>query len=144
MHSPLEDLYPVTCPFCKILDFYPAPSSSTGIIPTGSSPDAPLAYVILNTPQVVAFLDHAPISRGHVLVIIREHREKIADLRVKEGQAIGSWLGVLSRAVIGAVAPPDEDAEKLKDDVGDWNIVQNNGMLRMISGLLNAFDKIHS
>lgn len=131
--SPLDDLYPVTCPFCGIIKAYPAPASPADIIPTSAStaPDAPTAYVILNTPNVLAFLDHAPISRGHVLVIIREHREKIADLKIAEGAAIGSWLGVLSRAVIGSVAAPDaqgRDVEELADDVGDWNIVQNNGM----------------
>lgn len=146
--SPVDDLYPVTCPFCDIVKAYPAPASTANIIPTAAStaPDAPTAYVILNTPKILAFLDHAPISRGHVLVIIREHREKIADLKVDEGQAIGAWLGVISRAVIGSVAAPDADGryiEELQDDVGDWNIVQNNGVYSL-SRTLQLDTQTHS
>ena len=38
-------------------------------------------------------------------------------LRVSEGAALGSWLPVVSRAVMRA----------LGRDGGDWNVVQNNG-----------------
>ena len=67
---------------------------------------------------------------------MRPHREKLSDVRVEEGEAVGRWLGVVSRAVVGAVGEDEgeggggtgvvgggrEDA-----DVGDWNVVQNNG-----------------
>ena len=68
---------------------------------------------------------------------MRPHREKLSDVRVEEGEAVGRWLGVVSRAVVGAVGGDEgeggggtgvvggggrEDA-----DVGDWNVVQNNG-----------------
>lgn len=75
-------------------------------------------------------------------------------MRVKEGEALGRWLGVVSRAVVGAVSGEggdreggsgkrergengdgnggvgDEEGEGDGDgdgDVGDWNVVQNNG-----------------
>ena len=63
-----------------------------------------------------------------MLVVVRAHREKLGDVRVEEGEAVGRWLGVVSRAVVGAVregeAGEGEDADL---DVGDWNVVQNNG-----------------
>lgn len=65
----------------------------------------------------MAFLDIMPITAGHVLVIPRPHREKLMHLRGSEGAALGSWLPVVSRAVMRA----------LGRDGGDWNVVQNNG-----------------
>lgn len=64
---------------------------------------------------------------------------------MEEGEAVGRWLGVVSRAVVGAVkegsderdgekerrGKEDEDEDEDGDedvDVGDWNVVQNNGM----------------
>lgn len=81
---------------------------------------------------MLAFLDHAPISRGHVLLATRAHREKLSDVTVEEGRALGAWLGVVSRAVVGAVA--EGEAEEEGDGFegaggGDWNVVQNNGMI---------------
>lgn len=51
-----------------------------------------------------------------------------------EGEALGRWLGVLSRAVVGSVREEwwdGEDDINIGDDVdvGDWNVVQNNGTL---------------
>lgn len=69
----------------------------------------------------MAFLDHAPISRGHVLLATRQHREKVSEVSLEEGAAVGRWLGVVCRAVAG-VALGMERAEE-----GDWNVVQNNG-----------------
>jgi histidine triad (HIT) family protein len=51
-----------TCPFCRILD---------GQIP---------AYVVLDEPLVLAFLDQRPVFPGHVLLIPKQHYETIADL----------------------------------------------------------------
>lgn len=65
-------------------------------------------------------------------MVVREHREKLSDVRVEEGEAVGRWLGVVSRAVVGAVKEDEkgggvEDGEGEDVDVGDWNVVQNNG-----------------
>lgn len=68
-----------------------------------------------------------------MLVVVREHREKLGDVRVEEGEAVGRWLGVVSRAVVGAVREGEagegerERGEDADLDVGDWNVVQNNG-----------------
>jgi len=86
-------------------------------------------------------------------VVVRRHREKLGDVRVEEGGAVGRWLGVVSRAVVGAVARRGEEEsggelgeapglrrggraerhgaeleeEDEEEDVGHWNVVQNNG-----------------
>lgn len=38
------------------------------------------AEVVLSTPQVVAFLDHRPVFKGHVLVVPREHVDTLTEL----------------------------------------------------------------
>ena len=69
---------------------------------------------------------------------MRPHREKLSDVRVEEGEAVGRWLGVVSRAVVGAVGEDEGDdgtgvvggrGGREDADVGDWNVVQNNGAL---------------
>ena len=68
-----------------------------------------------------------------MLVVVRNHREKLGDVGVKEGAEVGRWLGVISRAVVGSVRGDElgnnvGEEEKGEGDVGDWNVVQNNGM----------------
>lgn len=74
---------------------------------------------------------------------MRPHREKLGEVRVQEGEALGRWLGIVSRAVVGAVSEENEgggkrergenrgwvrgEGEEEDLDVGDWNVVQNNG-----------------
>jgi histidine triad (HIT) family protein len=50
------------CIFCKIRD---------GEIP---------AHVVMDEPDVLAFLDQRPVFEGHVLVIPRAHHETVMDL----------------------------------------------------------------
>ncbi|HET9728421.1 MAG TPA: HIT family protein [Acidimicrobiia bacterium] len=38
------------------------------------------AHVVLDTPAVLAFLDHRPVFKGHVLVIPREHVVTLPEL----------------------------------------------------------------
>ncbi|MCJ1359245.1 MAG: Histidine triad nucleotide-binding protein 2, mitochondrial [Icmadophila ericetorum] len=123
---PLFPSHSSDCPFCKIASAHPPsnPAKPT----TLSAPPEPHStlsgtptYILLSTPRVMAFLDHAPISRGHVLVATRQHREKLSDISIEEGAAVGRWLGIVCRAVAG-VALGLECAEE-----GDWNVVQNNG-----------------
>ena len=128
-----------SCPFCAISASFPpssiplsaspaSPSNTSGTSPFYYSPnppnpspyaDPPLAYTVLSTPYLLAFLDHAPIARGHLLVTTRQHREKLSDVPVSEAAALGSWLPLLSRVVAQSI----EEGE-----VADWNVVQNNGM----------------
>ena len=68
------------------------------------------------------------MSRGHVLVATRAHREKVSDVSMAEGRALGAWLGVVSRAAVRSVGLTGGDGEGGGDGVGDWNIVQNNGI----------------
>lgn len=139
------------CPFCAIAwatapstapltpdSFPPLPSASSPTSPY--EPSAPIAYTLLSTPHVLAFLDHAPITRGHTLVIVRAHREKLSDVSVEEGGSVGRWLGVMSRAVLAAVKADDREPEEAerKKNVGDWNVVQNNGMSYARCGSMRA------
>jgi diadenosine tetraphosphate (Ap4A) HIT family hydrolase len=105
------------CPFCLIgSDIPPSAEPSTVHSPIGS------AYPVLSTPLVVAFLDIAPVSGGHLLVCPRQHCGKITDLTALESAAIGFWLPVLSRAVMRAVGAGTD---------GSWNILQANGKRAM-------------
>ncbi|KAH7136331.1 HIT domain protein [Dactylonectria macrodidyma] len=101
------------CPFCLIASGIP-PSPKPSILksPIGS------AYPVLSTPLVVAFLDIAPISAGHILVCPREHRTKSTEMTPIESAAIGFWLPVLSRAVMRVIWGGTE---------GSWNVLQANG-----------------
>ncbi|KAK0105230.1 hypothetical protein ONS95_004378 [Cadophora gregata] len=102
------------CPFCMIASSTP-PSSNPAIInsPHGS------AYPVLSTPFVVAFLDIAPLSPGHLLVCPRRHAVKATEMTVAESMALGFWLPVLTRAVLKSVGKTPEEAS--------WNILQANG-----------------
>jgi histidine triad (HIT) family protein len=50
------------CPFCAIA--------------AGGTP----ADLVLDTPDIVAFLDHRPLFKGHTLVVPRAHVETLRDL----------------------------------------------------------------
>ncbi|KAH7131549.1 HIT-like domain-containing protein [Dactylonectria estremocensis] len=108
-----------SCPFCAIADAYkpydphsPPEQSSPAIDPELLSPTA---YVVLSTPDLVAFLDILPLSHGHLLLCPREHREKLTDVTSDEAAQLGRYLRVLSKAMTRATG------------VEDWNVVQNNG-----------------
>src|SRR5262245_42437947 len=60
-----------TCPFCAVVD--------------GDQP----AGVVLDDEVVVAFLDHRPVFKGHVLVVPRVHVETLTDLPV---DAVGPFF----------------------------------------------------
>lgn len=62
---------------------HPSPTSSGD--PLDPERTLPPSYVILSAPDVVAFLDIAPLTRGHVLIATRRHRVKSGDL--KSGEA---------------------------------------------------------
>lgn len=127
-----SSLYPTPCPFCAIAFSNPP---SVPVVPSPTS-ISPLTHLILSTPHLIAFLDHAPIARGHVLVATRQHREKLSDVTVREGRELGAWLGIVSRAVVRVVDPSGRAIERQgerqgqgqgEECMGDWNVVQNNG-----------------
>ncbi|KAF8859905.1 hypothetical protein BDZ45DRAFT_673040 [Acephala macrosclerotiorum] len=106
------------CPFCAIASAIPpSPSPALFSSPKGS------AYPVLSTPSVIAFLDIAPLSPGHVLLCPRRHVEKASGMSGAEAAALGFWLPVLGRAVIGALGRKTEEAS--------WNVIQANGTLRI-------------
>ena len=102
------------CPFCII---------AAGIAPAADPPNLVSArgsaFPVLSTSQVIAFLDIAPLSPGHILLCPRKHRSKISDLTGREAAAMGLLLPILSRCVVRAVGGKPESAS--------WNIVQANG-----------------
>lgn len=124
--STMDELYPISCPFCKIADAYPPEASP---IPQSPDPEKvdPQAHVILSTPHVLAFLDILPIAPGHILLTTRQHYRKLSDLyttpegtdsatqALESARALGAWLPVVSRALCKVTG------------IEDWNIVQNNG-----------------
>lgn len=107
------------CPFCEI---------STAYDPTDDIPleAKDVAHCILSTPHVLAFLDHQPIERGHVLVTTRGHYEKLSNVPLVESSALGAWLPIISRAVVKVIE---------SDHPQDWNVVQNNGTSRSLGFL---------
>lgn len=103
----------MSCPFCMIASGSPPSLNPPNLISSGGS-----AYLLLSTPLVVAFLDIAPVSRGHLLLCPRAHCTKVSDLSPVASAAIGFWLPILSRAVMKAIWGGTE---------GSWNIIQANG-----------------
>ena len=65
--------------------------------------------------QVLAFLDVAPLSPGHVLLIPKEARPTLGELSDEAGAAIGRVLPRLCRAVCAATG------------ASSYNVLQNNG-----------------
>jgi hypothetical protein len=138
------------CPFCGISAAYPiakvgntSTSTTTNTTTSAYLPQilSPLAYCVLNTQHVLAFLDHMPITRGHILVTTRAHCEKLSDTSITQSAALGAWLPLVSRAVmrviLGRTAQQQEQKEQKEGErneaavetgMGDWNIVQNNGL----------------
>lgn len=65
--------------------------------------------------HVIAFLDIAPVSRGHVLVVPKEERERLHELSPESAAALGRALQRVAAAVVRATG------------ASDYNVLQNNG-----------------
>jgi len=65
--------------------------------------------------HVLAFLDVAPLSQGHVLLIPKEARPTLGELSDEAGAALGRVLPRLCRAVCAATG------------ASSYNVLQNNG-----------------
>lgn len=74
-------------------------------------------HKIYEDDRVLAFLDIAPLSRGHALVIPKEPAATIDQLSDESAAAIGRVLPRLARAVMAATG------------ASAYNILQNNGTL---------------
>ena len=66
--------------------------------------------------HVLAFLDVAPLSKGHVLVIPKEATSSLHELSTESGAALGAALVTVAKAVVKATGATD------------YNILQNNGV----------------
>lgn len=85
------------CAFCRIIQ-----------------KELPCAQVYENE-HVLAFLDIAPISPGHCLVIPKEHFSRLEDCPSLLIAKLTENLGMIAKAVIQAVS------------ADDYNILNNNG-----------------
>ncbi|GAD99369.1 HIT domain protein [Paecilomyces variotii No. 5] len=109
-----------SCPFCKISSSY-LPIAPSSFLSDGSSSPASIssegqAHLVLSTKHVLAFLDIMPLTRGHLLLITREHCEKLNEV------GLGKWLPIISRVVTRTVLGKDAPQSDMH-----WNVVQNNG-----------------
>ncbi len=64
--------------------------------------DAP-AYLVLDGPDVVGFLDTRPVFKGHLLVVPRRHVDTLADLPDDLLVPLYASVRLLSRAVLDAL-----------------------------------------
>jgi histidine triad (HIT) family protein len=88
----------------------------TGIVSpgyTGSLHDD-FAHKVYEDDHVLAFLDVAPLSKGHVLVIPKEEASSLHELSKESGAALGSALVAVAKAVVKATGATN------------YNILQNN------------------
>jgi histidine triad (HIT) family protein len=85
--SALEVAMPGSCAFCPIL----AGEAS--------------AHVVVDEPQVMAFLDVRPLFPGHILVVPRQHIETLVDL---PADLLGPLFGVVR--ILAAVVEGTLDA----------------------------------
>jgi histidine triad (HIT) family protein len=83
-----------------------------GKILAGSIP----CHKIYEDAHVLAFLDIAPLSRGHTLVIPKEPAATLAQLSDESAAALGRVLPRLCRAVVAITG------------IAEYNVLENNGV----------------
>ncbi len=84
------------------------------------------AHKVYEDERVLAFLDIAPLSRGHTLLIPKEPAETLDRLSDESAAALGRVLPRLCRAVVAATG------------VREYNVLENNG-----SGAHQAVPHVH-
>jgi histidine triad (HIT) family protein len=72
-------------------------------------------HKVYEDAHVLAFLDIAPLSRGHTLVVPKEPAATLDQLSDESAAALGRALPRICRAVIAVTG------------VKDYNVLQNNG-----------------
>ncbi|MFQ5789035.1 MAG: HIT family protein [Acidobacteriota bacterium] len=73
-------------------------------------------HKVYEDDHVFAFLDIAPLSRGHTLVLPKESRAHLHELSEEAACALGRALPRICRAVLAA------------SGASDYNVLQNNGV----------------
>lgn len=61
------------------------------------------AELVLDTPEVLAFLDHRPLFPGHVLVVPRAHHETLTDLPVADVAPLFATVQRVAAAVVASL-----------------------------------------
>jgi histidine triad (HIT) family protein len=87
------------------------PDTIFGKIIAGTIP----CHKVYEDAQVLAFLDIAPLSRGHTLVIPKEAAATLDQLSDESAAALGRVLPRICRAVIAVTGVPA------------YNVLENNG-----------------
>ena len=72
-------------------------------------------HKVFENEHVLAFLDVAPLSRGHTLVVPKEEAATLDALSPESGAALGEALVHVANAVLKATGATD------------YNVLQNNG-----------------
>lgn len=62
------------------------------------------------------------MSRGHIVLLPREHAGKITELSSEASAVLGYWLPIVSRAVMAGLF-----GSKWQANDESWNILQANG-----------------
>jgi histidine triad (HIT) family protein len=88
------------------------PDTIFGKIIAGSIP----CHKVYEDAQVLAFLDIAPLSRGHTLVIPKEPAATLDELSDASAAALGRVLPRICRAIIAVTG------------VREYNVLENNGV----------------
>jgi histidine triad (HIT) family protein len=83
-----------------------------GKIIAGSIP----CHKVYEDAQVLAFLDIAPLSRGHTLVIPKEPAVTLDQLSDESAAALGRVLPRICRAVVAITG------------IAEYNVLENNGV----------------
>ena len=78
-------------------------------------------HKIYENKFVFAFLDVAPLSKGHTLLIPKEEKKFLHELSPESSAALGQALPIISKAIIETVG------------CQNYNILQNNGSTAMQS-----------
>ena len=73
------------------------------------------AHKIYEDDKVLSFLDVAPLSRGHTLVIPKEPAETLGELSDESAAALGRVLPRICRALVAVTG------------VREYNVLENNG-----------------
>ena len=83
-------------------------------------------HKVYEDAHVLAFLDIAPLSRGHTLVVPKESAATLDQLSDESAAALGRALPRICRAVIAVTGVPE------------YNVLENNG-----SGAHQAVPHVH-
>ncbi|OBT62762.1 hypothetical protein VE03_07694 [Pseudogymnoascus sp. 23342-1-I1] len=108
-----------TCHFCVIgTSGLPNPQPGIAASPASS------VYLVLSTHSVLGFLELAPMSRGHIVLLPREHATRISELSSNSSAVLGYWLPIVSRGVMAGLF-----GSKWQANDESWNILQANGKM---------------